>query len=109
MSPLGLLSRHLPDAQGALQQSLILQGDNLQVNKRVIGKQDRSVICQKSVTPFTQLNEHSLGTTKEDIAKCFSSGCDDYLAKLIDHDKLYAILDKYLSIDSKHESGVWNS
>jgi len=59
MLPLSLLSRHHPDAQVALQQSLILQDDNLQVNERSIGNQDRSVICQKTVKPFTQLNEHS--------------------------------------------------
>ena len=62
MLPLSLLSRHHPDAQVALQQSLILQDDKLQVNERWIGNQGRSVICDESLMPFTQFNEHSLET-----------------------------------------------
>lgn len=59
MLPLSRLSRHHPDAQVALQQSLILQDDNEQGNQRSIRNQGRSVICYESLKPFTQLNEHS--------------------------------------------------
>ena len=58
---LSRLSRHHPDAQVALQQSPILQDDNLQVNERAVKNQGRSGICHEPLRPFTQLNEHSLG------------------------------------------------
>ena len=54
-----LMSRHHSDAQVALQQCPILQNDNIQVNIEMCKFQDRSVICQISIVPFTQLNEHS--------------------------------------------------
>ena len=57
------LSRHRPDARGALQQSPILQGDMdkvMQMNYN--GKREvtlRSVIRNESLRPFTQLNEQT--------------------------------------------------
>jgi len=55
------LSRHRPDAQGALQQSLILQSD---VDKLM--QMDYNSKCEvKSLRPFTQLFEQTLLKSSE--------------------------------------------
>ena len=57
------LSRHRPDAQGALQQSLILQSDMDKIIKmNYNGKCEvtlRSVVRSESLRPFTQLDEQT--------------------------------------------------
>jgi len=58
-----ILSRHRPDAQGALQQSLILQSDMDKIIKmNYNGKCEvtlRSVVRSESLRPFTQLDEQT--------------------------------------------------
>ena len=57
------LSRHRPDALGALQQSLILQSDMDKIMEmNYNGKCEvtlRSVLRSESLRPFTQLNEQT--------------------------------------------------
>ncbi|MBN1456938.1 MAG: response regulator [Sedimentisphaerales bacterium] len=43
---------------------------------------------------------------KEDQAKCMEAGCNDYLSKPINRDKLYEVLNKYLVKDTSEKSPV---
>jgi len=45
-------------------------------------------------TPIVALTAHAM---KGDDKKCIEAGCDDYLAKPVELDQLFKILDKYLS------------
>jgi len=57
------LSRHRPDARGALQQSPILQNDVDKVLKMNYNSKCKvklhSELCGKLIRPFTQLNEQT--------------------------------------------------
>ncbi|MBN1456923.1 MAG: response regulator [Sedimentisphaerales bacterium] len=53
------------------------------------------------MTPIVALTANAM---KEDEAKCMEAGCDGYLSKPINRDKLYEVLNKYLVKDThKHE------
>lgn len=49
------------------------------------------------MTPIVALTANAM---KEDRAKSQEAGCDDYLSKPINRNKLYEILDKYLISDT---------
>jgi signal transduction histidine kinase/ActR/RegA family two-component response regulator len=51
------------------------------------------------MTPIVALTANAM---KEDQAKCLQAGCDDYLSKPINRDKLHEVLGKYLISDT-HE------
>ncbi len=49
-------------------------------------------------TPIVALTAYAM---KGDDEKCFAAGCDDYISKPIDRNKLFEILNKYLSAGSE--------
>jgi hypothetical protein len=59
------LSRHRPDARGALQQSPILQNDMDNLSEMFYNdkhKVELHNVCSELLRPFTQLNEQTLST-----------------------------------------------
>ena len=50
------------------------------------------------ITPIVALSAHAI---KGDDKKCISAGCNDYLAKPIDRQKLLKVIRKYLPLESE--------
>lgn len=102
LNRMGLEVTLAPDGNVALQKALTHQFDLILMDMQmphVNGYEATKSLRKEGITtPIIALTAYAM---TEDRDKCLDAGCDDYLSKPVDHDKLLKILTKHLLAQSK--------
>jgi CheY-like chemotaxis protein/HPt (histidine-containing phosphotransfer) domain-containing protein len=101
----GLQATTVGDGKQAVDKALSQQFDLIFMDMQMPnmnGYEATKQLRSKGITtPIVALTAHAM---KGDDKKCFSAGCDDYLAKPIKHETLLETIRKYLSSESRASS-----